>query len=634
MARVIGLGITEQNTSKETINLVDFISYINDADIESRVFKTRKLRLKDLFTASELISLKGTALSDKKFASSLTDIIIRENESIKETGAYDVVFSKEKNSANFTTRFMECPIGSLEKGISKNKFIKLINENISFLRNHVANDKIIVSLALKNGKTDKKSDSLTIKELIEILIKERISLSIDINELNDYAKKEDMAKSFAKICKADIGLIRIGDSRLDENLKLIASTYKDNRLSGLKGILYTGSSPEAIIKIKETLIAAGATLFSTIMHPDYYFSEWKTWTHSGIFDNTSYVYHALKNIPSYCQSFVEKKMNILSEKKASFSGELMKSTSGSYIIEDGAFVQKGTEIGLGVTIKKGAYVESGASILGNSYIGENVYISSGAKLLNCTIRDGVYIGKNIKMDGPCVIEKNVILDDNVKLVRNSVIENLVYVNQGTVIDGATMGNRVILEKNIQILPGAYIRKDTIFGLGVVFRSEAKNTVIMDAEEVFDFSLGKNVFAGSESGHYGYVGDSILGKLVNEGAGDKNSNVKNNWGEANVNIDGWTFHSGLMKFGAIIGDYTTVGCLTVLEPGTLIGKACNIYASKVRTFIQTASVYNDKSEIKHRHSDQLPRVENALEGRSAPVINTIKAFEKSEVKRIG
>lgn len=634
MARVIGLGIQESNADKALTNRADFVGYRGLDRLEDRVFATRRQRTKGLFTPFEVVSIPEVLLSEKKLPEMLPEIAIREQEGFKEARAYDIALSCGKPVMNFTTALLEFAPCKADAAGSVAALEKIIQSNCACLAGRTGADRLALSLPILPKKA--KGKLLPLAAFLRIARGAGLPLSVDLDDLTLYAKasKINLAKALELVLENPIVAIKIEEAYLEESLTWVCDNLRNGRLNALRAILYKGANEASLTRIGERLRKAGATLIADALSADYYFAEWKSFKHTGIFNNTQYVYHALNNIHNYTTEWVLNKMKSLDAKIASFQGGNSAARSGA-VIEPGAKVHPDAKIGLGVVIKSGACVEAGTVIEAGATIGDKVYISTGAKVLGGILKDNVFVGKNVVIEGAAtVIKNNVYLDDNVKLVRNSVVENRVYANEGCLIDGATLGNSVILEKDCQILPGGYIRKDTIFGLGVVFRSEAKNTVVMDAEKVFDSALGKHVYAGSESGHYGYLGDSILGKLVNEGAGDKNSNVKNDWGEVNADIDGWKFRSGLCKFGAIIGDYTTVGCLTVLEPASLIGKACNVYGAKYRGFLQTASVFAEEQKGRQRFALAIPRPEGALEGRSEPALKVIEQFEKSGTKRIG
>ena len=97
-------------------------------------------------------------------------------------------------------------------------------------------------------------------------------------------------------------------------------------------------------------------------------------------------------------------------------------------------------------------------------------------------------------------------------------------------------------------------------------------------------------------HYNYVGDSILGFKAHMGAGSITSNVKSDKTLVVVKAGEETLETGLKKFGAMLGDQVEVGCNSVLNPGTVIGKNTNIYpTSMVRGLIPADSIYKRQGE---------------------------------------
>ncbi len=98
-------------------------------------------------------------------------------------------------------------------------------------------------------------------------------------------------------------------------------------------------------------------------------------------------------------------------------------------------------------------------------------------------------------------------------------------------------------------------------------------------------------------HYNYVGDSILGYRAHMGAGSITSNVKSDKTLVVVKAGEEVCETGLKKFGAMLGDHVEVGCNSVLNPGTVIGKNSNIYpTSMVRGLIPADSIYKRQGEI--------------------------------------
>jgi acetyltransferase-like isoleucine patch superfamily enzyme len=102
-------------------------------------------------------------------------------------------------------------------------------------------------------------------------------------------------------------------------------------------------------------------------------------------------------------------------------------------------------------------------------------------------------------------------------------------------------------------------------------------------------------------HYNYVGDSILGYRAHMGAGSITSNVKSDKKNVVVKLDvdnkRQLIETGLKKFGAMIGDNVEVGCGSVLNPGTIVGREANIYPlSSVRGYVPARSIYKKQGEV--------------------------------------
>ena len=113
-------------------------------------------------------------------------------------------------------------------------------------------------------------------------------------------------------------------------------------------------------------------------------------------------------------------------------------------------------------------------------------------------------------------------------------------------------------------------------------TELKNVILFDKVQV---------------PHYNYVGDSILGYQSHMGAGAITSNVKSDKSLVIVSAEGLKIETGLKKFGAMLGDRVEVGCNSVLNPGTVIGKDSNIYPlSAVRGYVKKGSIYKNRNEI--------------------------------------
>jgi len=136
---------------------------------------------------------------------------------------------------------------------------------------------------------------------------------------------------------------------------------------------------------------------------------------------------------------------------------------------------------------------------------------------------------------------------------------LISIGEGSVVEpGAYIKGPCLLGKNCVVRQGSYIRGNVLAEDNVVIghTTEAKNCLFLE---------------GAQAAHFAYLGDSVLGRKVNLGAGTKLANLKLDHKEVIIHAAGDTFHTGLRKFGAIIGDGAQIGCNAVTHPGTIIGK---------------------------------------------------------------
>jgi NDP-sugar pyrophosphorylase family protein len=140
----------------------------------------------------------------------------------------------------------------------------------------------------------------------------------------------------------------------------------------------------------------------------------------------------------------------------------------------------------------------------------------------------------------------------------------VFIGDGTVIeDGVMIKGPAIIGKNCEIRHNAYIRDHVIIGDGCTIgnSTELKNSLL---------------FNKAVAPHFNYIGDSILGVKVHIGAGVVLSNFKSLPGNIFLELDGKPFDTGLRKFGALLADGAEVGCNSVLNPGSIIGRGSVIY----------------------------------------------------------
>ena len=153
-----------------------------------------------------------------------------------------------------------------------------------------------------------------------------------------------------------------------------------------------------------------------------------------------------------------------------------------------------------------------------------------------------------------------------------------------VFPSAWLGSPCIIDHGAEIRHCAFIRGSAIVG---------KNAVVGNSVELKNVVLFDNV----QVPHYNYVGDSVLGFKAHMGAGSITSNVKSDKSLVVVKVPGAPIETGRKKFGAMLGDFVEVGCNSVLNPGTVVGRHTNIYpTSCVRGVIPANSIYKDKVDI--------------------------------------
>lgn len=154
----------------------------------------------------------------------------------------------------------------------------------------------------------------------------------------------------------------------------------------------------------------------------------------------------------------------------------------------------------------------------------------------------------------------------------------------TIAPTASVAGPCIIGPGTEIRHCAYIRGNVIIGANCVVSnsSELKNCIIFDEAQI---------------PHFNYVGDSIMGYHTHVGGGAMTSNLKGDKSEVVVRCGGDVFHTGLKKFGAIIGDYGDIGANSLLNPGTIIGRNSRVYPGVVvRGVVPENHIYKDRDEI--------------------------------------
>lgn len=149
---------------------------------------------------------------------------------------------------------------------------------------------------------------------------------------------------------------------------------------------------------------------------------------------------------------------------------------------------------------------------------------------------------------------------------------------------AYLGENIIIGAGTEVRHGAFLRGNALIGENAVVgnSTELKNVILFDRVQV---------------PHYNYVGDSVLGYRSHMGAGAITSNVKSDKTAVCVRHGDDRLPTGRKKLGAILGDGVEVGCGSVLNPGTVIGRGARVYPlSSVRGFVPAGHIYKNRGEV--------------------------------------
>ncbi len=180
-----------------------------------------------------------------------------------------------------------------------------------------------------------------------------------------------------------------------------------------------------------------------------------------------------------------------------------------------------------------------------------------------------------------VVELGKTLD---KEKYDEIAENVWVAKSAKVFPSAYIAAPCIIDENSEVRHCAFIRGGVIIGKNCVVgnSTEMKNAIIFDNVQI---------------PHFNYVGDSVLGFKAHLGAGAVTSNVKSDKTLVTISTGDEKVETGLKKFGAMVGDFTEVGCNSVLCPGTVIGKNCTIYPlSRVRGLVKENSIFKSQENI--------------------------------------
>lgn len=180
-----------------------------------------------------------------------------------------------------------------------------------------------------------------------------------------------------------------------------------------------------------------------------------------------------------------------------------------------------------------------------------------------------------------IIELGKTLDPEIYEQRG---ENIWVAKSATVFPSAYLGGPLIICEDAEVRHCAFIRGSAIVGKGAVVgnSTELKNSILFDGVQV---------------PHYNYIGDSILGYKAHTGAGTITSNLKSDKSLVTVLCEDEKVETGVKKFGAMLGDHVEVGCNSVLNPGSVVGRNTNVYPlSFVRGYVSENSIYKRLGEV--------------------------------------
>lgn len=180
-----------------------------------------------------------------------------------------------------------------------------------------------------------------------------------------------------------------------------------------------------------------------------------------------------------------------------------------------------------------------------------------------------------------IIELGKTLDPEIYEQRG---ENIWVAKSAKIFPSAYLGGPLIICEDAEVRHCAFIRGSAIVGKGAVVgnSTELKNSILFDGVQV---------------PHYNYIGDSILGYKAHTGAGTITSNLKSDKTLVTVKFGDKTVETGVKKFGAMLGDFVEVGCNSVLNPGSVVGRKTNVYPlSFVRGFVPENSIYKRLGEV--------------------------------------
>ena len=165
-----------------------------------------------------------------------------------------------------------------------------------------------------------------------------------------------------------------------------------------------------------------------------------------------------------------------------------------------------------------------------------------------------------------------------------------------------IGKNIWVHRSVKLMPTVALAGPLIIGKGASIRSCAffrGNVIIGEGAVAGNSCEFKNVvlFNEAQVPHFSYVGDSVIGYKSHLGASAITSNLKSDKSDVVLHLEDGDFETGLRKFGAMLGDEAEVGCGSILNPGTIVGKGATIYPlSSVRGCVNKSSIYKSSDNI--------------------------------------
>ncbi len=182
-------------------------------------------------------------------------------------------------------------------------------------------------------------------------------------------------------------------------------------------------------------------------------------------------------------------------------------------------------------------------------------LDSGFEIIGGNVAKGrfrVSIGGEETSEATVLYEGSVLWDEAIFIAPGAVLE-----------PGALVKGPSIIGAQTEVRQGAYVRGKCIVGSRCIVghTTEMKTSIMLD---------------GAKAGHFAYIGDSLLGHETNLGAGTKLANLKIRDQTVRVMAHGTRIVTNLRKFGAVLGDHVEIGCNSVTNPGTVLGRGCQVF----------------------------------------------------------